>query len=72
MVPRQDGLAEAEIVIPTGNIESTVTGYWMLVAGLLIAQVSEEVRVQDTRSPFTGMYVKIPVVVPTHVPLTFH
>ena len=53
-LPRQNGLAEEEIDTLTGNSGLTVTGYW-IDAGLLIVQVSEELRVQETRSPFTGI-----------------
>jgi hypothetical protein len=54
-LPRQKGLAEADIVTLTGNNGLTVTGYWILDAGLLLVQVSEEVKEQVTRSPFNGM-----------------
>jgi hypothetical protein len=53
--PRQNGFCEGAIVILTGNNGLTDTGYWMLDAGLLVVQVSEEVKVHDTRSPLIGI-----------------
>ena len=56
-LPAQKGFCEAVIVMPTGTIGLTVTGYWMLDAGLLVVQVSLDVNVQETRSPLTGVKV---------------
>ena len=50
----------------------TDTGYWMLDAGLLVAQSSEDVNVQDTRSPLLGMREYVLLLVPAKAPLTFH
>ena len=54
-LPRQNGLAEGEIDTLTGRSGLTDTGYWILDAGLLVVQVSEELSVQETRSPFSGV-----------------
>jgi hypothetical protein len=55
-LPRQNGFCEGDIVILTGDNGVTETGYWMLDAGLLVVHNSEDVKVQDTRSPFRGIY----------------
>ncbi len=52
--PWQKGFEEAEIETLTGKLGLTDTGYWMLDAGLFVAQISEEVNVQLTRSPLFG------------------
>ena len=52
--PWQKGFAEADIVMLTGRFGLTDTGYWMLDAGLFVVQVSDDVRMQLTRSPFVG------------------
>jgi hypothetical protein len=44
------------MVILTGRFGSTDTGYWMLDAGLPVVQVSEDVKMQLTRSPLVGTY----------------
>ena len=49
------GLAEAATVTLTGNSGLTDTGYGMQDAGLLIAQVSLEVRVHQTWSLLEGI-----------------
>ena len=54
-LPAQNGFAVAVTDTLTGRIGLTDTGYWMLDAGLLVVQVSEEVRTHDTRSPSTGI-----------------
>jgi hypothetical protein len=54
-LPTQNGFAEGEIVMLTGRRGLTDTGYWMLDAGLLDVQVSEEVSMQDTKSPVSGV-----------------
>jgi len=55
--PRQKGFADAVIVILIGRSGLTITGYMRLDAGLLVVQVSEDVKVQETRSPFIGVNV---------------
>jgi hypothetical protein len=54
-LPRQNGFCEGDIVILTGDNGVTETGYWMLDAGLLVVQSSDEVRTQETKSPLTGI-----------------
>jgi hypothetical protein len=54
-LPGQNGFAEAAIVMLTGRFGLTDTRCWMLDAGLSDVQVSDEVRMQDTKSPFTGI-----------------
>jgi hypothetical protein len=57
-VPAQTGFAEAEIETLTGRVGLTVIIIVFDVAGLFVTQtVSEEVRMQDTRSRFAGLYV---------------
>ena len=53
--PMQNGFWEAEIDTLTGRFGLTVTGYWMLDAGLFVVHVSEDVNMHETRSPLTGM-----------------
>ena len=52
--PAQAVGGEAVTVILTGKTEFTDTGYWMLDAGLFVVQGAEDVRMQETRSPFDG------------------
>ena len=54
-LPAQNGFAVGVTETLTGRIELTVTGYWVLVAGLFVVHVSDEVNVQVTRSPSTGI-----------------
>ena len=55
-VPMQKGFDEAEMDMSTGKIGLTTIRYWMLDAGLFVIQSgSEEVRMQETRSPFKGV-----------------
>ena len=54
-VPEQEGFCEAVTVTLTARLGLTITGYWMLDAGLFVVQVSEDVKVQYSRSPFEGM-----------------
>lgn len=54
-LPTQKGFAEGDIVMLTGSNGLTDTRCWMLDAGLFIAQVSEDVNTQETRSPSLGM-----------------
>ena len=56
-LPAQKGFEVAVIDMLTGRIGLTVTGYWVLDAGLFVVQVSDDVNVQETRSPFTGVNV---------------
>jgi hypothetical protein len=70
--PRQNGFVRVEMVMLTGNNGLTDTGYWMLDAGLLVAQGSEDDNVQETRSPFTGMKEYVSLLGPTFTPLIFH
>ena len=53
--PRQKGFDGVEMVRLTGSTGLTDTGYGMLVAGLLVAQGTEDVIVHETKSPFKGM-----------------
>jgi hypothetical protein len=71
-LPGQNGFAEADIIMLTGRFELTDTRCWMLNAGLSDVQVSDEVRMQDTKSPFTGIYEKFGLSVPVFIPFTFH
>ena len=57
LLPRQKGFVGFEMVTETGWMEVTDTGYWMLDTGFWMVQVSEEVKVQETRSPLTGVKV---------------
>jgi len=54
-LPRQNGLAEETMLMLTGRTGRTDTGYGMQDAGFPEVQVSEEVRMQDTRSPDAGV-----------------
>jgi hypothetical protein len=54
-LPGQKGFAEGEIVMLTGRSGLTDTGYWMLDAGLFVVQFSEEVSIQEIKSPFSGV-----------------
>jgi hypothetical protein len=55
-LPWQKGFEDAMMVMLTGRFGSTDTGYWMLDAGLPVVQVSEDVKMQLTRSPLVGTY----------------
>jgi hypothetical protein len=52
--PRQNGLAEADIVILTGWIGFTVIVIALLVAGFPVAQTAFDVKTQVTISPLFG------------------
>jgi hypothetical protein len=53
--PGQNGLADAEMVIPAGSVAFTTMVMAFDVAGLLDVQtVLDEVRMHVTISPFTG------------------
>ena len=56
-LPAQKGFCEEVIVMLTGMSGVTVTGYWALGTGLVIVHISEDVNVQETRSPLTGVNV---------------
>ena len=43
-------------VILTGSSGFTIIRIWLLVAGLLVVHVSDDVSMHDTKSPFIGMY----------------
>jgi len=53
--PRHTGFTSGLMVMLTGRFGLTDTGYWMLDTGLLDVQVSDDVKTQFTRSPFTGI-----------------
>ena len=55
--PRQKGFADETMVTLTGRGGLTIMVTGGLVAGLPVIQAAEEVRMQDTRSPETGVYV---------------
>ena len=55
-VPAQTGLTDAAIDTLTGRLGLTVILTWDDVAGLAVAQVALEVKVQDTASAFAGTY----------------
>ena len=54
-VPVQTGLAEAEMLILTGRSGFTVMIMLLDVAGLPVAHVAFEVKIQVTASPLTGV-----------------
>jgi len=53
--PKQKGLDGVEMVMLTGNNGLTDTGYWILDAGLFVVHNSEDINVQETKSPLSGM-----------------
>ena len=55
-VPEQTGLAEAAIEMLTGRFGFTVIVTVLEVAGLPVAQVAFEVKMQVTTSALTGIY----------------
>ena len=55
-VPAQTGLADATIEMLTGRFGLTVMVTTLEVAGLPVAQVALEVKIQVTASPLTGIY----------------
>ena len=71
-LPGQNGFAVGDIVTLTGSNGLTVSGYWVLVAGLFVVQVSEDVSTHETRSPSTGIKEYVKRFVPTLIPFTFH
>ena len=54
--PGQKGFADADMVMLTGKPGLTDTGCWMLDAGLFVVHNSDDVTVQETRSPLFGIY----------------
>ena len=54
-LPMQKGFEEAEMEIMTGRFGLTVIVIWLLIAGLPVVQVSEEVRVHVITSLFKGI-----------------
>jgi len=57
VAPVQTVVASAAMETLTGNELSTVMIMELEVAGLPVAQVALEVRIQVTTSPFAGVYV---------------
>lgn len=55
-MPEHTGFIDAVIVMLTGRMGLTVIVIVFEVAGLPVAQVASEVRMQVTTSPVTGMY----------------
>ena len=55
LVPAQTGLADAVMETLTGNKGFTVMVIVFEVAGFPVAQISFDVIMQETMSPFTGM-----------------
>ena len=53
--PGQKGLDDATMLTPAGKLVFSIIRIWMLDAGLFVVQISEEVRMQKTRSPFVGL-----------------
>ena len=71
-LPGQNGFSEGVTVILTGKYGLTVTVNCGLFAGLFVVQISEEVIMQFTISPFDGVYMKLGLFVPVLMPLTCH
>ena len=72
LVAGHKGFAEAEIVILTGRMTSTVITIVPDVAGFPVGQTASEVRVQVMKSPFRGVYEYTGLLVPAITPFTFH
>ena len=53
--PGQKGLLDAAMLTPAGRLLFCIIVIVMLDAGLFVVQVSEEVSVQETKSPFSGV-----------------
>ena len=70
--PWQRGFWLGDMVMPTGCSGLTVTGIWMLDAGLLVVQVALDVRVQETRSPLFGVNVYVKLFVPAVILFRYH
>jgi hypothetical protein len=53
-LPIQKGFEDAKMDMLTGNFGLTVIMIWLLMAGLPVVQISEEVSVQVIASPLFG------------------
>lgn len=71
-VPWQMVVAEAAMLTLTGRIGFTVMVTALELAGLPVAQVALEVRVQVTTSPLAKAVLVYETPVPTGVPPTNH
>ena len=71
-LPGQNGFSEGVTIMLTGKYGLTVTVNCGLVAGLFEVQISEEVIMQFTISPFDGVYRKVGLFVPALMPFTCH
>ena len=71
-LPGQKGFSEGVTIMLTGKYGLTVTVNGGLFAGLFVVQISEEVIIQVTISPFDGVYVKAGLSEPALMPLTCH
>jgi hypothetical protein len=56
-IPSQTGFSEAVIDRLTGKSGLTIIAIVLDVAGFPVGQVALEVKIQETRSPSTGMYM---------------
>ena len=56
----------------TSGLSTTVIDISLLVDGLPVVQSSEEMRVQVTTSPLSGIYENAALFIPALFPLTFH
>ena len=73
VAPGQQGFADAAMLTLAGRLLLTAIVIALEMAGLPVAQVSEDVRMQDTRSPDTGLYEKVALLaLPALLALTFH
>ena len=70
--PGQKGFVGVAMLTPAGKLLISVIVKLLLDAGLPEVQASEEVRIQNTWSPFDGMKVKLELLLPALTPLTFH
>ena len=65
-------MADAAMVKLTGNDGFTVMVIVLDVAGLPVGQVAFEFKMQETRSPFTGVYDIVGTFGQIPPPLTLH
>lgn len=73
LVPEQMVVDDAETLILTGRFGLTVMVTAFEVAGLLVAQVALDVKIQVTTSLFTNEeFVYVELLVPTLLPFNFH
>ena len=56
----------------TGRFGFTVIVIVFEVAGVPVGQIAFDVRIHDIRSPDTGIYEYVKLLVPTMTPFTFH